>query len=214
MLAAKGPPRCDPEACPPSKPPCRPCSAPPVFMPCLFLSHLFSLFFQKRKSSSSVQLMVSVCRLPNAGKSWASNPRPRLPPAGCSGHPGRGEGAQGVLGTCASCDNMCVVCACCWRVSVDTSNSTARASSPTGDPNSPGGAGRFEPHPTAHRGFSLPPPSALELSSGLGLCRLWPLGGLVWPKWWTPLAVEALLELLQGYPGRAGGRGATSRCFC
>lgn len=31
---------------------------------CLFLSHLFSLFFQKRKSSSSVQLMVSVLCLP------------------------------------------------------------------------------------------------------------------------------------------------------
>lgn len=31
---------------------------------CLFLFHLFSLFFQKRKSSSSVQLMVSVLRLP------------------------------------------------------------------------------------------------------------------------------------------------------
>ncbi|EDM14582.1 calcium/calmodulin-dependent protein kinase II, alpha, isoform CRA_d [Rattus norvegicus] len=28
-------------------------------MLCLFLSHLFSLFFQKRKSSSSVQLMES-----------------------------------------------------------------------------------------------------------------------------------------------------------
>lgn len=31
---------------------------------CLFLSYLFSLFFQKRKSSSSVQLMVSVLCLP------------------------------------------------------------------------------------------------------------------------------------------------------
>lgn len=102
---------------------------PAVFTLCLFLSHLFSLFFQKRKSSSSVQLMVSVCRLPNAGKCWASDPRSCLPPAGCTGNPGRGEGAQGVLGTCASCDNMCVVCACCWRVSVDTSNSTAQTSS-------------------------------------------------------------------------------------
>lgn len=52
---------------------------PGVFMRCLFLSHLFSLFFQKRKSSSSVQLMVSVRRLPNTGKCWASDPRSLAP---------------------------------------------------------------------------------------------------------------------------------------
>lgn len=123
-----------PKAHPPSEPPLS--SIPllsAVFTLCLFLSHLFSLFFQKRKSSSSVQLMVSVCRLPNAGKCWALTPRSCLPPAGCTGNPGRGEGAQGVLGTCASCDNMCVACACCWRVSVDTSNSMAQTSSPTVD---------------------------------------------------------------------------------
>ena len=119
----------DPEAHPPSTPPLL--SVPQllaVFTLCLFLSHFFSLFFQKRKSSSSVQLMVSVCRLPNAGKCWASIPRSCLPPAGCTGNPGRGEGAQGVLGPCALCDTMCVVCACCWRVSVGTSNSMAQTS--------------------------------------------------------------------------------------
>lgn len=150
----------DPEAHPPSNPPLLFVPLlPAVFTLCLFLSHLFSLFFQKRKSSSSVQLMVSVCRLPNAGKSWASNPRSCLPPAGCNGNLGRGEGAQGVLGTCASCDNMCVVCACCWCVSVDTSNSMAQASSLSADLGTPLEA-KVDlnpiPHPAVASRFSPP----------------------------------------------------------
>lgn len=195
----------DPEAHPPSKPPLS--FVPPlpaVFTLCLFLSHLFSLFFQKRKSSSSVQLMVSVCRLPNAGKCWASNPRSCLPPAGCTGNPGRGEGAQGVLGTCASCDNMCVVCACCWRVSVDTSNFMAQTSSLTVDLRTPLGV-KEDLNPATHPalGFSLLP----ALISGLGLCQVRRRVG------WLGVAkvvgdVQALLE--QGSSGPAGGRGATS----
>lgn len=46
---------------------------------CLFLFHLFSLFFQKRKSSSSVQLMVSVLRLPKCQYCWASPQVPASP---------------------------------------------------------------------------------------------------------------------------------------
>lgn len=46
---------------------------------CLFLFHLFSLFFQKRKSSSSVQLMVSVLRLPQCRYCWASPHVPAFP---------------------------------------------------------------------------------------------------------------------------------------
>lgn len=46
---------------------------------CLFLFHLFSLFFQKRKSSSSVQLMVSVLRLPKCRYCWASPHVPASP---------------------------------------------------------------------------------------------------------------------------------------
>lgn len=203
----------DPEAHPPSKPPLSFVPLlPAVFTLCLFLSHLFSLFFQKRKSSSSVQLMVSVCRLPNAGKCWASTPCSCLPPAGCTGNPGRGEGAQGVLGTCASCDNVCVVCACCWRVSVDTSNPMAQTSSLTVDLRTPSGM-KVDLNPIPHPalGFSLPP----GLCSGAHL-RAWlvPVAvrveGLGVAK--AAGAVEALLE--QGYTGPAGGRGATSPCLC
>lgn len=46
---------------------------------CLFLFHLFSLFFQKRKSSSSVQLMVSVLHLPKCQYCWASPHVPASP---------------------------------------------------------------------------------------------------------------------------------------
>lgn len=83
---------------------------PAVFTLCLFLSHLFSLFFQKRKSSSSVQLMVSVCRLPNAGKCWASAPC-SLAPAGCMGT----QGGERVLRAClvrVPCVTTCVLCVC------------------------------------------------------------------------------------------------------
>lgn len=168
------------------------------------------MFFQKRKSSSSVQLMVSVCRLPNAGKSWASNPRSCLLPAGCNGNPGRGEGAQGVLGTCASCDNMCVVCACCWCVSVDTSNSMAQASSLTVDLGTPLEA-KIDLNPTPHPacGFSLLPTLALGTQLRAQFVPVVAAGGLGLAK-----AVEALVELLRGSPGPAGGRGATSRCLC
>ncbi|XP_032251244.1 calcium/calmodulin-dependent protein kinase type II subunit alpha isoform X1 [Halichoerus grypus] len=142
---------------------------------------------KKRKSSSSVQLMVSVCRLPNAGKCWASNPRSCLPPAGCTGNPGRGEGAQGVLGTCALCDNLCVACACCLRVSVDTSNSMAQTSRLAVDLRTPSGMkGDLNPIPRPALGFLLLP--ALCSRSHL---RAWfvPVaarGGLVWPKEWAP----------------------------
>lgn len=65
---------------------------------CLFLFHLFSLFFQKRKSSSSVQLMVSVLRLPQCRYCWASPHVPAFPrfwklPRG------REEGPPGLEGT-------------------------------------------------------------------------------------------------------------------
>ena len=102
-------------------------------------------------------------------------------------------------GTCASCDNMCVACACCWRVSVDTSNSMAQASSLTVDLGTPLEA-KVDLNPIPHpaRGFSLLPTLALELSSGLGLCQLWLLGGLVWPKPWRPLL--SFCEAAQGLP--------------
>lgn len=104
-----------------------------------FPVHLFSLFFQKRKSSSSVQLMVSVCRLPKR----PVNPGPRtlrscLPPAGCNGNLGRERGLRGVAWyVCLSVIHMCVVCACCWCVSVGQSNSMAQASSLTADLGTP-----------------------------------------------------------------------------
>lgn len=65
---------------------------------CLFLFHLFSLFFQKRKSSSSVQLMVSVLRLPQCRYCWAFPHVPAFPrfwklPRG------REEGPPGLEGT-------------------------------------------------------------------------------------------------------------------
>lgn len=132
--------------------------------------------------------MVSVCRLPNAGKCWASNPRSRLPPAGLHWEPGAGRGCSGrAWYVCASCDNMCVVCACHWRVSVDTSNSMAQTSSLAADLRAPSGMKvDLNPIPRPALGFSLLP----ALRSGTRL-RAWfvPVvarGGSVWPKEWAP----------------------------
>lgn len=83
-------------------------------MLCLFLSHLFSLFFQKRKSSSSVQLMVSVCRLPNTGKCWASDPC-SLAPASLLQAAQEPRAGESVLRACvvrAHCVTICVLCVC------------------------------------------------------------------------------------------------------
>lgn len=100
-----------------------------------------------------------------------------------------------MLGTCALCDNMCVVCACCWRVSVDTSNSMTQASSLMVDLRTPSAA-KVDLNPIPHpaRGFSL----RLALCSGTQL-RTWfvpvvATGGLGLAE--VAGAVEALLELL------------------
>ena len=112
--------------------PCR-SSAPCRFHAVSFPVPSLLLVFPEKKVQFQRSVNGECLPSPNAGKCWASNPCSCLPPAGCTGNLGRGEGAQGVLGTCALCDNMCVVCVCCLRVSVDTSNSTAQTSRLTAD---------------------------------------------------------------------------------
>lgn len=170
-------------------------------MLCLFLSHLFSLFFQKRKSSSSVQLMVSVCRLANTGKCWASDPC-SLAPASLLQAAQEPRAGESVLRACvvrARCVTICVlcVCVCCLRVSVDTSNSMAQTSRPTADPR-PSSSPKVDSNQVQPLASCFPHPSAPELISGLGLCRCWLLGwGSVWPKQQTSWRLLGLVPLQQ-----------------
>lgn len=180
----------DPEAHPPSTPPLS--SAPPlpaVFTLCLFLSHFFSLFFQKRKSSSSVQLMVSVCHLPNAGN---AGPRPLAPASLLQAARGT-RGGERVLRAClvrVPRVTLCALCmcVCCWRVSVDISTSMAQTGKqPDSRPESSAGyEGRFDPHPTPSPWLLASPAlrsrTHLRARSVPGAARV---GGLVWPKQWA-----------------------------
>lgn len=132
-------------------------------------------------------------------------PRSCLPPAGRTGTQGGGERAQGMRGTCALCDNMCVLCVCCLRVSVDTSNSMAQTSRPTADPR-PSSSPKVDLNQVQSLASCFSHPSAQELISGLGLCRLLLGWGSVWPKRQTSWR---LLEPVQATPAEE-----SQPCLC
>lgn len=87
-------------------------------------------------------------------------------------------------GTCALCDNMCVVCVCvcCLRVSVDISLHGSDQQADSRTESSWGTKVDLNPIPCPPLAFGFFHPSALDLISGLGFYQLWPGWGLIWLK--------------------------------